>query len=162
MTYPRPTRDQTNVQYPYGPAPSRDDLPALRYVILSDTDHQVQHIDESADTIRGYWESPSLNRPELQQVAAVWNIKTLLLYYSARDDHTIEVSWTGDGGRVWTNPVSWTLTASRDGIRSDMKGFNVTGYDLRFRLIFRVSNPISIHGYRPRMIPRGIIIGAGR
>lgn len=147
---------------PFVPTPGVDDLPALRYVIYADENHKVQHISESANTLQGYWESPSLVRPELSQVAAVWGVTALLLYYSARDDSSIGIQWTFNGGGDWTDESLWPLTASAGSVRSDLRGFNVTGFDLRFRLIFQEATPVSIHGYRPRLIPRSTLLKVGR
>jgi len=161
MVYPGRDRP-VQVQEPYAPKAGEDDLPALRYIIFADLTHQIQHIDESADTIQGFWESPSINRIELSQQTAVWSMTTLLLYYTAQEDYSLGISVTGDGGRIWQEESTWTLLASRGGIRNSLKGVNVTGFDLRFRLIFREAQPISIHAYRPKLIPRGTLTKAGR
>lgn len=163
MVYPpREGMPKIPVSEPYVPEQGTDELPALRYVIFADSSHQIQHIDESANTVQGYWESPSLVRPELSQLAAVWGVTALLLYYSSKEDRTIGIQWTPNGGSDWREERSWTLLATGGGIRSKLKGFNVTGSDLRFRLIFREAQPLSIHAYRPRLIPRGTLIKAGR
>lgn len=146
---------------PTQPIIGEDSVPSLRFIILADGGNTIQLIDETADVVSGFWESPTLNRTEAGQ-QAVWTLKKLLLYYSANDDVRVLLQTTGDGGRIWSETIGWDLKAGRGAIKSSLKGVNQTGFDLRFRLGFRNKRPVSILAYRPTLIERAILVGAGK
>lgn len=156
-----PKKGDTIPPTPTQPRVGVDALPALRFVIIADGSNLVSLIDETADVIPAFWESPTLNRTQSGQ-QPVWSMTKLLLYYSCNDDVHILLQTSGDGGKVWSESKTWALKATRGAVRSSLKGVNQTGFDLRFQLGFRQELPVSIHAYRPSLIERGSQVLLGR
>lgn len=100
-----------------------------------------------------HWVSPSLS-PGNEDTT----LRTLGFQYSAEKDTFFEVDVSGDGGNNWPETRRYDVTATDKQIRRIRLAFNVTGYDLRFRIKFPTEDVIKIYSYYPSLVKRGRIV----
>ena len=101
----------------------------------------------------GYWVSPSLNNNQEEELT----IKALFLRFQAPSITTFGIQASGDGGVNWVNGnrgAGFAVPATTTGIKRISDFFNVTGYDVRFRLNFPAA---LLHGFEweARVVVRG-------
>lgn len=138
-----------------------DSLPARRFVLLADDTNRVRAIDESrldrlGTTVDAYWDSPCLNAGAQDREAT---LKRVHLTYSASSDSGFAVRASGDGGVTWSD-ANFVAAFTDIGLKRVAVGFNVSGYDLRFRVVFNQDEVIVIHEYNARILARSeYIIG---
>jgi hypothetical protein len=143
--------------------PGVDRLPARRFIVWADHTHRIRHIDESrldrvGETVLAYWDSPSLNGGQGED--REFTLTRLLLVYSAADDSEVAVRASGDGGVSWEEAIFFEVLESGVGVKRVARGFNVSGFDLRFRVVFPEDEVVIIHEYSARLLPRSeYIIG---
>jgi len=150
---------------PYVPA-SDAALPSNVRVIFAGSDNTVQEVKASVitqdgSTITAYWTSPTLNREDR---GYAFSLTYLQLYLSAAGATTITVHASGDGGNNWVERLQeegGAATIAVDGTSGETRtvvvGFNVTGYDLRFRIQYTTDVIVKVFGYRARLIRRGLL-----
>jgi len=142
--------------------PGVDRLPARRFVLWADWNNRVRQIDESrldraGDTVLAYWDSPSLNGEGEDRE---FTLTRLLLAYSASANSEVVVRASGDGGVTWHDAISFDIVESDVGLKRIARGFNVSGFDIRFRVIFPQDEVVIVHEYSARLLPRSeYIIG---
>lgn len=134
-----------------------DELPARRFVLFADEQNTIQKQDESVKTadgqsFEGEWVSPSLNRGD---PSYLWTIIECQLFYTAEANTTITVEASGDGGETWFNTREVLLDGGTDELRSVNVPLNITGDDVRVRVLFDTNVLVKILGYRPRLVRRG-------
>lgn len=134
-----------------------DELPARRFVLFADEDNTVQKQDESVKTADGQtfvgeWVSPSLNRGE---PSFLWTIIECQFLYTAEADTTMTVEASGDGGATWFNTREVNLKGGTDELRSVNVSLNITGDDVRVRVLLDTNILVKLLGYRPRLVRRG-------
>jgi hypothetical protein len=101
------------------------------------------------------WESPVLNNGE--QFRELTTLTLIELTYSSTGNTSIILEAKADNG-AWTMPLSGTalpLANTGGGLKTVTAGFNLTGFDLRFRLRFTEASRPEIHSYEPRLVVRG-------
>lgn len=139
-----------------------DRLPARRFILWADWNHRVRQIDESrldraGETILAHWDSPSLNGEGEDRE---FTLTRILLAYSASSTSEIALRASGDGGVTWYEAISFSIVSSGRGLKRVAVGFNVSGFDLRFRVIFPEDEVVIVHEYSARLLPRSeYIIG---
>jgi hypothetical protein len=148
---------------PYLPG-GQAELPALRFILFADGGNQVRRINESLLTRpegfpSTYWVSPALNS-EIEDLEATLTLITLM--YIATGVGTLLLDVSKDGGQTWEQEKSLEVSEALV-IRRVSAGFNLTGFDLRFRIRFPESPLILIHEYSARILPRSeqITLGNG-
>lgn len=144
---------------PYLPA-GVSELPAERFLLFADTAHLVQRIDEAnkqknLTSFTGFWESPTLNQVE---DGFEYTLSELMLFYGAEANTTLTIRASGDGGDTWAEVQVVNLLATVDEIKRVMAGFNVTGFDVRFRIEFDTDVLVNVYGYRPTLIKRSDLV----
>lgn len=138
-----------------------DSLPARRFVLLADETNRVRAIDESrldrvGTTVDAYWDSPTLNAGAQAREAT---LKWVHLSYSASSASEIALRASGDGGVTWSD-ATFQAVYTDIGLKRVAAGFNVSGYDLRFRVVFPQDEVVIIHEYNARILARSeYIIG---
>ncbi len=144
---------------PYLP-PGQTDLPAERFILFADIANIVQRIDEAdvqkdGVSFTSTWESPTLNQVE---EGHEFTLSLLELFHSGLAT-TAKVSASGDGGKTFSTPqtITFPLTGAEEVARV-VAGFDVTGFDLRFKIELDTDVLINIYGYRPHMVDRGDLI----
>lgn len=114
----------------------------------------VQQLDRDSVEDNAYWVSPTLNQGDAQ---AEYSLIRLVLRYEAEDDTSLIVQASGDGGETWTPGFieEVVLNKTSGDIRRAVQGFNVTGYDLRFRILFPSDAKVKLHRWRAELLQRG-------
>jgi hypothetical protein len=133
----------------------QSELPARRFVLFADGDNSIRHIDESVLLRDGgfpdtYWVSPSLNN-QIEDLEATLTLVTLMYVATAAGTLLLDVS--KDGGLTWEQEKSLAV-AETSVVRRVSAGFNLTGYDLRFRIRFPSASLVLVHEYSARLLPR--------
>ena len=150
------------------PLTSGRNLPAKRFVVFADDDAgQVWHINEAANTIEGYWESPDLVRlkgtsDKYNPLPGAWTLHKILLHYICNEDTYVTVSFSTNGGEIWKNERTVRLDQTRGGTQVKLVHANVTGLDVRMRILFPANELVKIVGYRPAMSFKGMQTRVGR
>lgn len=150
------------------PLVSGQNLPAKRFVIYAEDDAgQVWHINEAMPTIEGYWNSPDLIRLKGQSdkfnpLPGAWTLNKLLLHYVCTSDTYVMVSFSTNGGEIWMNERTVRLNQTRGGSDARLVNANVTGLDIRFKILFPAAELVKIIGYRPALSFRGTQTRVGR
>lgn len=128
-----------------------DELPESRVILFADQNNEVRAIDESlvtraGESFVGKHQSPSLNREDLSRI---YTLRRLMLFYEAQADTTLLIRASGNGGEVYDpaddQRVNLVETAERH--RRVLALFNVSGFDLRFRLDFDTDVLVNVLGY---------------
>jgi hypothetical protein len=143
---------------PFQPGGVRE-LPASRVVLLADDQNRVRAIDERTvrrldQKVESSWESPSLNRKDMDRE---YTFTRLVLLYSADETSTFEVEVTGDGSN-YSSPETLTVEDTEGRLKRVVIGPNVSGFDLRFRVLMEEDEIINIHEYTARMVERSEIV----
>ena len=149
---------------PYVPSAYRAD----RVLLIGDNQNFVQRVDETiftqdGETITAVWYSPTLNR---QDRGFEFTLGYIQIFYSAASETTVTLTASGDGGNTWVaknvesgGAATTTLEATTGQVRTAVAGFNVTGYDLRFKIAFTTNVAAKIFGYSVHLIRRGRLRG---
>jgi hypothetical protein len=106
-------------------------------------------------TFEGMWESPPLNN--MQDFRELSTLTLIELSYSSTEATTIIVEAKADNGE-WTMPLSGTpvtIANTAGTLKTVSVGFNITGFDVRFRIRFNQASRPNIHAYEPRLVVRG-------
>lgn len=143
---------------PYLPAGVAS-LPAERFVLFADTDHQVMRVDESTLQKDGadftaYWESPPL-APHPGHSVSLMRVE---LFYSVATPTFVRVRASNDGGDTWQKSQSINLDQVNKRIARGVADFfpGVTGEDVRIRIELPTDIPVNIYGYKPHLVDRGM------
>jgi hypothetical protein len=109
----------------------------------------------AGSTFEGLWESPLLNN--MQDFRELSTLTLIELSYSSTEATTIIVEAKADNGD-WTMPLSGTsvtIANTAGTLKTVSVGFNITGFDVRFRIRFNQPSRPNIHAYEPRLVVRG-------
>ena len=122
-------------------------------VTFAGADGIVRQFD-TANPCGGYWVSPMLNRGNRE---ADYSIVQVILRYQAEAATTLVVEASNDGGVTWTagNKATLTLTATTKEGKRAVQGFQLGGYDLRFRITFPTDEIVTILSWRADLVERG-------
>jgi hypothetical protein len=131
-------------------------VPAERYVVFSNDTGETFAIDETVltedgATFTGEWWSPTLNRADLHRIATLHYVVFYYLFDGSVQT-SFSVSGSGNGGVTW-NPNKTAIVTPSDSIVS--VGLDVTGSDVRFRILFDQDPIVTVVGYRPVVKPAG-------
>ncbi|KKK75221.1 hypothetical protein LCGC14_2875900 [marine sediment metagenome] len=98
--------------------------------------------------------SPVLNRENRE---AEYSIVQVILRYQAAAATTLVVEASNDGGVTWTagNKTTLTLAATTKEGRRAVQGFQLGGYDLRFRITFPTDELVTILSWRADLLELG-------
>lgn len=140
-------------------SPSASELPVERVLVFADGSSTVHRLNESTlleggSSVTGVWQSPSLSR--LRVGAEHELIRLMLLYsYTGASATTLTVRASGDGGQTWNESREYSLNPTEGAIHRAWRRFNTAGPDLRFQVELDTDEIVLIHGYIPRILPRG-------
>jgi hypothetical protein len=109
----------------------------------------------NSSSFEGMWESPILNN--MQDFRELATLSLIELSYSSTEATTIIVE-AKSGNSDWTMPLSGapvTIANTSGALKTVSVGFNLTGFDLSFRIRFNQASRPNIHAYEPRLVVRG-------
>ena len=127
---------------------------AGRDIIFVGSDGVVRQFDKTTPCTNAFWVSPMLNR---EKRGAEYTLSKVTLKYEAEAATTIVIEASDDGGSTWSTGFKSTvdLAATTGEIRRAIQGFNITGYDLRFRITYPTGVIVDIHNWRADLVARG-------
>lgn len=143
---------------PYLPV-GQASTPANRSVIFAGGSNSVSVFDESILVEDGaapsaFVVSQRLNRSSLDRI---YTLSMVTVFYTSTGNTSVSVLASGDGGSNWRVSKDLPIRESRREISSSSAGLNVTGEDLRIKIILPSDELVVISGFRPLLVPRGTV-----
>lgn len=122
----------------------------------SGSDFITRRYDKLSVISGAYWESPTLNRKDPR---AEYMLNRVVLKYRADSATTITIQASGDGGLTWTSGFKSAVTVNETDkeIRRAFQGFEVSGYDLRFRILYPSDATVLLYDWVATLVERGNI-----
>jgi hypothetical protein len=117
--------------------------------------NQVIQLDRVGSlTPDGYWTSPKLNRKDRH---GEYVLRYVSILYESGGVAAVDVLASGNGGITWESGLKSevTLTASEGSIKRMTQGFNVAGYDIRFKVKLPSTALIRLRGWRAALGLKG-------
>lgn len=107
----------------------------------------------SQPTDEAYVTSPTLNQENRQ---AEYSLSRVVVRYEAEAATELQIRASGDGGQSWEDAINDDpdLASTTGNLRRAMAAFNVTGYDLRFRVDFPSDTEVQLVDWRAEIIER--------
>jgi hypothetical protein len=118
------------------------------------SDYVTRRYDKLTPASGAYWTSPTLNRKKSQ---AEYTINKVIVRYKAEGDSSLIIHASGDGGVTWEEGYKTSVDVNETSgqIRRAVQAFDVTGYDLRFKIMFPSDEIVTLQSWEAFISERG-------